>query len=399
MYLGLTGQVSGWSKTYGGFFTDEARSVIRTSDGGDAVAGTKRNDVWLFKTDMDGNLQWERVYAGADNDVGYSMVQTEDSGYAIAGWTFSLSPGSAQVWLIKTDSLGNMIWNKTYGGTSQDTGYCVVETGDGYAIAGASDSFTGGDSEVYLVKTDINGNMKWSKTFGGSNSDWGYSIITAPDGGYAIAATTASFGAGGLDALLIKTDANGNMQWNKTYGGGSNDYGRSIASSDDEGYAIAGYAASYGGSGFDGWLIETDANGNQLWNKTYGGISSDYIYSIVQTTDGYALAGHTRSFGAGTDDMWLVKVDTNGNLQWQKTYGRSLSDHGYSLALSWDGGLIVAGQSPSFSDSQDGWVVKTDIEGDFGLAWTDSTANTLTLYRGTNDVYWNYARVRIWKID
>ncbi len=164
---------------------------------------------------------------------------------------------------------------------------------------------------------------------------------------------------------------------------------------------IAGYTSSFGGSTYDVYLVKTDLSGNVQWSKTYGDSNSDFGYSVLQTADGgYVIAGNTYSFGAGYSDVYLVRTDSLGNLQWSKTYGDSDGDYGYSVLQSADGGYVIAGSMGTFgARATDFYLVKTDANGDFGLARVDSTANTLTLYRGANDVYWNYIRVQIWKID
>jgi hypothetical protein len=136
------------------------------------------------------------------------------------------------------------------------------------------------------------------------------------------------------------------------------------------------------------------------WNKTCGGTGNDYFVRMVQTRDGgYAISGYTNSFGAGNNDVWFVKTDSYGNMQWSKTFGGSGVDAGDFLLQASDGGYVIAANTNSFgAGSQDFYLIKVGVEGESGLAWTDSTANTVTLYRGANDVYWNYVRVRIWKI-
>jgi len=177
-------------------------------------------------------------------------------------------------------------------------------------------------------------------------------LVQTGDGGYALAGYTESFGAGNADCWLVKIDANGNAQWNQTYGGTSYDAARALVQTGDGGYALAGYTSSFGVGGYDCWLVKTDAAGNAQWNQTYGGKGIDWAIALVQTSDGgYALAGWTESFGAGSTDFWLVKTDASGNA----------------------GGV------------------------ESGLAWTDSSANTVTLYRGATDASWNYVRVRLWK--
>ena len=162
-----------------------------------------------------------------------------------------------------------------------------------------------------------------------------------------------------------------------------------------------GSTESYGAGSFDFWLIKTDAGGIMQWSKTYGGTGWDEGYSAVETGDGgYVIVGYTASFGAGSYDVWLVKTDSSGNARWSQTYGGTGYDTGRSLLQTGDGGYVIVGYTASFgAGSYDVWLVKTDVEGESGLAWTDSTAETITLYRGATDTYWNYIRIRIWKVD
>jgi len=252
------------------------------------------------------------------------------------------------------------------------------------------------------VKTDPNGNMEWNQTYGGTNQDSGFSVVQTGDGGYAIAGSTYSFGAGSADVWLVKTDPNGNMEWNQTYGGTGGDYGRSVVETGDGGYAIAGRTGFYGFE--DVYLVKTDADGNMEWNQTYGGTKADVPESVVQTGDGgYAITGYTTSFGAGFEDVWLVKTDADGNMEWNQTYGGTFPDYGRSVVETGDGGYAIAGQTYSFGAGDwDVWLVKTDpfglVEPKTGLWITSVDADTLTLYRGTADFCWNYVRVIIWVV-
>ena len=232
----------------------------------------------------------------------------------------------------------------------------------------------------------------WCQMHGGQSGDGGTSIVQTGDGGYAIAGITYSYGAGGHDSWLVKTDGAGNIQWNRTYGGTNSDYGQAIVQVEDRGYAIACRTDSFGAGGFDFWLVKTDSAGNIQWNQTYGGKNDDAAYSLAQTSDkGYAMVGCTRSTGAGSNDFWLVKTDSVGNMQWNRTYGGVDSEQGNCVIQASNRGYALAGSG------YDLWLIKTEVES--GVAWTDSTENTITLYRGATDPYWNYVRVRIWVIE
>jgi hypothetical protein len=377
------GITSGWNKTYGGTSPDELYWVVQTGDGGYALAGYTMSfgagdrDFWLVKTDANGNMQWNKTYGGTSPDWAFSVVQTGDGGYALAGSTQSFGTGGCDFWLVKTDANGNMQWNKTYGGTGYDYAQSVVKTGDGgYAIAGPTTSFGAGNDDFWLVKTDANGNMQWNKTYGGTGYDYAQSVVKTGDGGYAIAGPTTSFGAGNDDFWLVKTDANGNMQWNKTYGGTGDDWAVSLIQTGDGGYALAGYTSSFGAGWYDFWLVKTNSAGTMQWNKTYGGTNADYGRSVVQTGDGgYALAGYTYSFGAGNADDWLVKTDASGNQLWNTTYGGTSEDGAYWVVQTGDGGYALAGFTYSFgAGNRDAWLVKTESNGN--MQWNKTYGGT-----------------------
>jgi predicted secreted protein len=199
-------------------------------------------------------------------------------------------------------------WSKTYGRTGEDEAYSLAQTGDGgYALAGTTDSFGAGDYDFWLVKTDASGNAQWNKTYGGIGYEWAYALVQTTDGGYALAGRTESSGPSSGDFWLVKADSNGEMQWNKTYGGTGDEWTQALVQTGDGGYALAGATSSFGAGDYDFWLVKTDVNGNAQWNKTYGATSGDIGYALVQTADGgYALAG--REDG----DFWLVKTDADG---------------------------------------------------------------------------------------
>ena len=216
---------------------------------------------------------WSKTYGGIAHD--YSMgnnVQTNDGGYAISGHTFSLGAGGLDAWLIKTDSVGNMEWNITYGGSQEDQFSDMIKTTDGgFVLSGYTTSFGAGNYDSFLMKVNASGTIVWNQTYGGLVTDQIMSVFQNNDGSYVLAGSTNSSGAGNLDAWLVKTDATGNMQWNKTYGGTGADMATYATQNSDGGYAVAGRTNSFGAGGTDVWLVKTDALGNMLWQKTFGG--------------------------------------------------------------------------------------------------------------------------------
>ena len=358
-------------------------------------------------------LVWEKTFGGSNGDEGWSVQQTADGGFVIAGGTSSFGAGGQDVYLVKTDSAGNLFWQKTFGGSSWDSAHSVEQTTDGgFIIAGYTGSFGAGNDDVYLIKTDPNGEMLWQNTFGGSKWEYGYSVQQTTDGGFIIAGDTSSFSAWPYsDVYLVKTDCAGNLLWQKTIGGGHFDFGTSVQQTADGGYIIAGWTKSFGGAPFredvyliktnsagnllwqktfivsvswaavqqttDGGyiivagstLIKTDTNGNLLWQKTFGGFSCGFSCgsSIQQTIDrGFIIAGCTSSFSADPDytDVYLVKTDSEGNLLWQKTFAGSRENWGRSVQQTADGGYIMAGWTESFgAGSSDVYLIKLGFEG------------------------------------
>jgi hypothetical protein len=394
-----------WNQTYGGAENEYAYSLVETSDGGFAMVGYKysdywsNHDVWLVKTDSYGFEQWNQTIDQTNWDDAYSLVETSNGGFAIAGNTAD-SEGMDDFWLIKTDSNGVEQWNQTYGRYNHDSGRSVVETSDGgFAIAGTvgPTEFGAGEHDFWLTKTDAYGNEQWSHTYGGTGEDEAYSVVETSDGGFAITGRTDSYGILNSNFWLVKTDAYGNMLWSQTWGGVNSDYALSVVKTSDGGYAITGYT-NLGGN-YDVYLIKTDAAGAMQWSQTFGGAGYDYGQSLVQTADGgYAIAGYTNS--AGNYDVYLIKTDAAGAMQWSQTFGGAGSDVGYEVVQTSGGGYAIIGYTNSFGAGlSDAYLIKTGVEGEFGLARVGSTSNTLTLYRGLNDVYWNYVRARIWKID
>ncbi len=361
---------AGWTRTFGSSNRDEGWSVQQTSDGGYIIAGYTESfgagngDVYLIKTDGNGNLQWQRTFGGSNSDGGWSVQQTSDGGYIIAGSTSSFGAGNGDVYLIKTDGNGNLQWQRTFGGSNSDGGWSVQQTSDGgYIIAGSTSSFGAGNGDVYLIKTDGNGNLQWQRTFGGSNSDCGYSVRQTTDGGYIIVGWKDYWDK----VYLVKTDGIGNLQWEKTiryysiYNGGL-----SVQQTTDGGYIIVGGTASFI-TDWDVFLIKADANGNSQWQKTFGGYSKDAGWDVWQTSDhGYIISGETRSYGMGGIDIYLIKTDADGNLQWQKTFGGSNNESwDNKVQQTQDGGYIIAGFTESFgAGERDVYLIKTNASGD-----------------------------------
>jgi hypothetical protein len=344
-----------WARTYGGESNDAGSSVQQTTDGGFIVVGETYSfgaggtDVYLIKTNAQGDTLWTRTYGGSRCEMGRDVRQTSDGGYVITGSIWTYGVGDTDLYLVKTDSSGREVWTRVYGGLGRDAGHSVRQTTDGdYIIVGTSRSSGDSLGDVWLIKTNASGDTLWTRTFGGPSEDMGNSVQQTADGGYILAGSTRSFGAGSDDVYLIKTDAQGDTLWTRTYGGTGSDDGNSVEQTTDDGYIIAGSTSSFGAGSNDAYLIKTDAQGDTLWTRAYGGPSREAGYSVQQTADGgYIIGGLTFSFGAGSDDVYLLKTDAQGDTLWTRIYGGSQNDGGRSVGQTSDGGYVVAGFSRS----------------------------------------------------
>jgi hypothetical protein len=325
--------------------------------------------------------QFQIAIGGAGDDYAYSIKRTTDGGYAAAGATTSFGAGNGDFYIVKLDANGNLQWTRTIGGTGDDEAKFIVQTTDGgYAAAGFTQSFGEGNSDFYIVKLDANGNLQWNKTVGGINEDAALAIVQSTDGGYAVFGYTYSYGAGDRDYYIVKLDASGNLQWNKTFGGIYYEYGETGIQTADGGYAMAGFSYSFGAGSGDYYIVRLDANGNFQWNRTIGGSDADYCLSIIQTTDGgYAVAGQANSFGAGSNDYYIVKLDAGGNPQWNKTVGGTALDYAESIIQTPDGSYAIGGLTYSYgAGGQDVYIVKLNASGT--LLWSRTIG-------GINDDY------------
>ena len=359
---------SSWEKFFGGSKNDEFNAIQQTSDGGYIVAGYTESfgnggaDAWVIRLDKDGNKVWDKTFGGAKSDVANAIQQTFDGGYIVAGYTESFGNGGTDVWVIKLDKDGNKVWDKTFGGEKGDIANSIQQTSDGgYIVAGYTESFGNGGADAWVIRLDKDGNKLWDKTFGGEKGDVANSIQQTSDGGYIVAGYTESFGNGGADAWVIKLDKDGNKVWDKTFGGLADDVASSILQITDGGFIIAGYMV-FPFLGMDVWVIRLDKDGNMVWNKTFGGTKADNARSIQQTKDGgFVVAGFSESFGKGTLDAWVIKLDKDGNKEWDKTFGGKDWDVAKSIQQTKDGGYIIAGFTESFgAGGRDGWVIKLE---------------------------------------
>ncbi len=337
-----------WTRTYGGLDWDEAFMVRQTYDGGFiAVAETQLSGIlrsWLIKIEPNGDTSWTKTYGGNC----YAVEQTSDSGYVIAG-RIGVNNNGVDVYLVKTNRSGDTIWSRTYGGTFDDIAYAVQQTSDnGYIIVGESNSFSGNAyCDVYLVKTDSVGNTLWARSYGGTYRDYGYAVDEA-NNGYIIAGYQAYLNDLYANVYLIRIDTLGDTLWTRAYGEpANNDEAFSVQQTAGGDFVAAGWTCSFGMGG-DFWLLKINETGDTLWTKTYGGPDFEYGTSVQETDDGgFIITGYTRSFGAGYEDVYVVKTNANGETMWTKVMGGVMQDEGRSIQQTFDRGYIIAGRTNS----------------------------------------------------
>ena len=361
-------------RTYGGPNCEYGKKIRPTADGGYIIVDTTESegsgysDVWLIKTNENGDLQWSKTFGGTQYDYGKDVRQTADGGYVITGYTYSFGNGGHDVWLIRTDGNGNLLWDETYGGGGNEYGEGVSETKDGGFIIAGCDYHDGDDpwSELYVIKTDDQGNQEWSNTLGDwGDFSWGFSVVEANDGDYVAVGFTESYGNGRKDIWLLKFHAHGGLRWHRTFGGDGFERGYSLEQTADKGYIIAGYTSSYGNGGNDVWLVKTDKDGQESWNRKFGGEKDDEGYSVSVCDDGgYIISGSTWSFGAGNRDVWIIRTDNTGTKLWDNTYGGHSTDYSESVSTAADGGYMILGTSYSYGAGEyDIWLIRTDPAG------------------------------------
>ena len=396
---GFAGEI-GWIKNFGGSGSEKATSIINTTDGGFAVAGYTKstdgdlasktmavNDYWLLKFDQQGELEWQRTYGGSKDDRAQAVIQTLDGGYALAGYAMSSdgdgsnNEGFHDHWIVKLSANGDIEWERSYGFAGHDHAYDIVQTDDGgYFFSGFLDVVASGGAggtekagsltshgvgEFWGTKIDAQGNIQWRKFFGGSNNDRAHGLVASSDGGFIMAGFSESDDLdiantkGSYDFWLVKVDGDGELVWERSYGGTGIEVAYDIEKTSDNAYVVVGHtfstdldiSANHGES--DVWLIKVSEAGELLWEKTYGGSAFDSANSVKQAADGgFLIAANSRSSdqdleaNQGENDMWILKTNSSGDLEWQSSVGGSGIDIGFDV-LEHDNSFILAGESMS----------------------------------------------------
>ena len=310
---------------------------------------------------------WSRMYGGTYVDLCTAVLETDDGGFILSGRT-NYSPTDVDAWLVKTNSSGEVEWSRTLGGGQTEVANAVVpRLGGGYAMVGLTTSYGGGNEDAYFATVTAQGDAQSFNYWGGDSYDVGHAIASTTDGGFIIGGETRSFGSGWMDFWLIKTNETGAEQWTQTFGGPEPDVCYAVQQVSD-GYALAGYTTSFGAGEADAWLVRTNSAGQMLWSRTFGWGTNDVALDMMATSDGgFVLAGHTQSGGTGDRDFYLVKTDGFGTLQWNHTYGGPFDEFCSSVQQTSDGGYILSGSTSSFGSNGDMWLVRVSSTGE--LLW------------------------------
>jgi hypothetical protein len=369
-----------WQKSLGGSDYEYGYEIKQTADGGYIMVGTTvstdgdvsfhhgSTDAWVVKLDASGALEWEKTFGGSGYDLIFSVEQTTDGGYILAGFTDSTdgditttNKGIYDLWVLKLNASGTIQWQNTYGGSLVDQAQSVRQTSDGgYILTGVTSSNNGdvsgnhGADDCWILKITGTGTVEWQKTVGGGGNEYGYKIKQTADGGYILVGMNSS---NGYDYFIAKFNGVGATQWANLMGGTGFDWATDIQQTSDGGYIVSGdtdstnmdVTGNHGAT--DAWIVKLNAAGITEWKKTYGGSGSDRANSIQQTNDGgYILGGYTSSNDGdvtsnhpGDLDYWVWKIDASGVLQWQKTLGGNGPEVGYSVRQTADDGFVAFG--------------------------------------------------------
>ena len=390
-----------WIKNFGGSGDETFQAVITTSDGGYAMLGFSNsidgdlmgktsavNDYWLLKLDASGGKQWSKTYGGSKDDRGHSLVQTKDGGFALTGYAMSddgdgsNNEGFHDNWVLKIDTQGTIEWEKSFGFSGHDHSYDILQTDDGgYYFVGFLDITSAradgntekrgslashGVGEFWGTKINSTGNLQWRGYFGGSNNDRAHSVVRANDGGYVMAGFTESEdfdisdSRGSYDFWVVKNDKNGNLLWENSFGGSGIEIAQDIANTADGGYVITGNTfsndidVSNNKGASDIWLTKINDEGDLVWQKTFGGSEFDAAESVSLSKDGgFIIVGNSKSndkdanTNTGENDIWLIKTDANGNMVWQKTFGGTNLDYGFDAIETDDNAILLVGETTS----------------------------------------------------
>lgn len=369
-----------WHTTFGGINGDYGSDIVECQDGGYAIiggtmsAGAGETDAIIVRTDVDGNELWNQTYGSEGSDSALAIVECSTGGFAFTGYSRNGTWGRHNLWLVRTDASGDVLWERLYGGVDNDQGFALIEVSTGgFAVVGITRSFGSVDPltmirtfDIWLLRIDPQGHLLWNRTYGGTADDISHSIVEVPDGGFAFSgefnSSYQSIGGGPLieyhpDAFIIRTDATGEALWNQTYGGAANDFSRSIVQLDDGSFAFSGFTNAASEDPYDGLFVHVNSSGYSVFQAIHGSAKDDVFQALIKCgSTGFGLAGYT--YLSDSADLWLVRTDIDGTPLWVRTFGGPDADLIRAGIRSQDG-FVLTGYTMSFgAGSRDIWLVK-----------------------------------------
>jgi hypothetical protein len=356
-----TAPPAGFEQTFGGPGTEVGNSLLELPDGGYLIVGYSSSfgagddDVYLVRTDGRGTTLWTKTHGGPGNDLGWDILPTASGGFVITGFTNSEGAGGDDILLLATDDKGDLLWSHTFGGEAGERSWALESTEDGgYVITGQTESWGAGDWDVYIVRTDGAGETVWTQTVGGPGVDRVFDGVRTDDGGFAFAGMSREEPDSDLDAYLVKLDADGKVVWERRYGGAEDDIGHGLLAIDDGGFLVTGYGRSFGAGGNDVYLIRTDPEGEVLWQREIGGPSDDRaMMSAADGKTGFVTIGYSDW------DATLYGTREDGSLVWSETFESAGQDRGVMVQRSTDGGYVFTGRlGAADDDSSDLFLFK-----------------------------------------
>lgn len=364
-----------WQAAYGGSDGELCLGGCQAEDGGYVAVGFTESfssdfqSMYLVKTDAMGDTLWTRVIRDIRGSRACSVQGTEDGGFIVAGRCVNNSDSGYlqnDILMMKFDGAGNLTWTRNYGSIDQDEGASSIElTFDGGYICVGSRSYRNSyRKDIYLVRTDSSDDTLWTRTFGTENSDHGKSIQQTSDGGFIITGSTNSIDSNRSDLLLMKIDSNGSITWTRNYGGNSYESGQCVQQTMDGGYIVAGTTGSFGAGMSDVFVVRTSFNGDTLWTRVFGGIDDDWGNAILETSFGnFLVASTSQSFGPGNASIYLIRINDLGDTLWTTTLGGSGQDWCSDICQTRDGGFLLVGNTSSIGQGgRDFYLIKLGPE-------------------------------------
>ena len=374
---------------------DSGAMIRKTNDGGYIIVGSTTKpdenypDAYILKTDRFGAPLWSKIYGGQYIDNASDVLVLNDGSFIVVGTSESYGTGTNDVYVRKLNSNGDEIWFKSFTTTYDEGCGAIINASDGgYILTGSTKNTADKSSNALVMKIDINGNLVWKKDFGGNGGEGAGDILATNDGGYIFSGSTSDPSTGILDIYLVKIDASGNKVWEKSFGGAESDAAGAMTATSDGGYILGGYTASYGAGSKDAFMVKIDAAGNQLWYKTFGGVHSDGFGRVIQTSDGgYIGVGSINAYFSQQfifDDLLVVRTDSQGNLIWQKTFGGEKNDGASEILRSGNGGYVILGGTGSFAPKSKIYLIGINDDGNITRIEDDSNEMPSDYYLSQN---------------